>query len=276
MKIRFYIPLFVLLVTSCSSNHDGLNIDLSHDQTEETESGTPLTPAISDVEYGTVTKKCHGSEGDSSISVLSYAYFTEEDSSYKQKVNQLIGHFTMDATLMGLSDPVDQPKLNKEFFDGLLERFIVSCDEDMGGGLWDLDAEISIQNDFEHFCQLSMSAWSYTGGAHGNGYVTYNLVDKSTGRELDYNDFFSDLDLLKVKLESNFRDQYDLAPDDDFAEQGIEFEGNKFQLADNFYFNEGKLFVYYNVYEIGPYVAGDYEVSIALDDIDDLLKIDPL
>lgn len=162
-----------------------------------------------------------------------------------------------------------QRQLN--YFDSLA-REEEALAEDMPP--WELDLSTTISK-HDSYIDLGLNVWSFTGGAHGNGFYANVLIDKSTGRELLLSDFINDVDVFTAFAESYFRKQNDILPEADLEELGFWFQDNKFSLNENFHFTDDSMTFFYNSYEIAPYSAGQIEFFIPLKEMKDFLKIQP-
>lgn len=110
---------------------------------------------------------------------------------------------------------------------------------------------ISIYNDY----------YEYLGGAHGNTIRTSYTVDKQNVRLLILQDLFSKNSNYKDIINKEIVRQINLEPDIYFN-SGKDFKG----IKDNqdYYLNGENLIIYYQLYEIAPYVAGIREFKIPL------------
>lgn len=110
---------------------------------------------------------------------------------------------------------------------------------------------ISIYNDY----------YEYLGGAHGNTIRTSYTVDKQNVRLLILQDLFTKDSNYKDIINKEIVRQINLEPDIYFN-SGKDFKG----IKDNqdYYLNGENLIIYYQLYEIAPYVAGIREFKIPL------------
>jgi len=124
---------------------------------------------------------------------------------------------------------------------------------------------------------MSISEYSYLGGAHPNSRQTYLNFNKKTGQLIQIEDFIANKELLLNLAEQKFREAYNLTPAQDLTAAGL-FE-NQLVLPQNFAITQEGLRLFYNTYEIGPYAAGTYEVNLPWTRLEDVLKensiIDP-
>jgi hypothetical protein len=110
---------------------------------------------------------------------------------------------------------------------------------------------------------IEVATSSYMGGAHPLSYTTYVLADMRTGKFLTLTDLTADTTRLKTRAEAAFRKQAGLAPGASLTE-GTEywFDGDAFMLPANIGLTADSVVLYYNPYEIGPYVLGSTVVTL--------------
>lgn len=230
------------------------------------------------IETGTVQKNLFSSSrSDTSMSVISYAYYSERDSLFKDSVNTHIQRFIQLNTAFSFKK--SNSPMSREFAVSQLDSFARMYESEIGEyqseydpPIWSIEMSTQINESAVEFVQLSLSVWSYTGGAHGNGFSQDLLIDKKTGVVLTLADVFSDVDQLTEIGALYFRESQGLAKDDDLEEAGFWFEDGKFLLNQNFSFNGKAIQFFYNQYEIAPYAAGTIEFEIPLEKIKHLLK----
>ena len=110
-----------------------------------------------------------------------------------------------------------------------------------------------------NFLVIDYSIYSYTGGAHGNGWSVSYVLDKNDLHFLHideviyekYFDIIHQLSLKKLEKDGRIEDLF----------------SKDFDVSDNFYFNNDSLYLYYNNYEIAPYVAGPIEIGFDYNEI---------
>lgn len=211
---------------------------------------------------------------DTSILSISYQYFTTKPSfeEYKDSVNMRIHDFVQTTTEFEMQD--EQGILNHSFFTSQLDSFAQTYygQEDENSNVWSLEATINIDDSFPDFVALTFSAWSYTGGAHGNGFVSIHMIDKSNGQLLALPDFIIDIEELNAIVEPIFRQANELKPNESLNDAGYWFTDDKFSVNDNFYFSDEMMVFYYNTYEIAPYSGGPTELQVPIAMIKHLLK----
>lgn len=112
---------------------------------------------------------------------------------------------------------------------------------------------------------VALDFWSYTGGAHGYGAITCTLVDLRTGKAVAPGAVFAPGDQWLKELVT--------LTTDDLKKQFVENPGFDDALkpasltkllreGGHYCWQAGKLQLYFNAYEVGPYSAGAYTVDI--------------
>jgi len=229
---------------------------------------------------GEAKRTVHSLAGsDSTEFVIDYEYFSRQnssfvmDSSFKDSVNTIIYEVVKQETFSEVYDNVEP--ITKHFFsaqlDSLAKVYESEEDGDEHATLWDLEMSIGIQ-DFSSFVVVTLSGWSYTGGAHGNGYFNYRKINLKDGIELGTKDFFTDVDALNVIAEPYFRALFELSAEESLNEYGFWFYNDEFSVNENFTFSGDDIVFYYNSYEIAPYAGGPTELIVPMEKIKHLLK----
>lgn len=257
-KTLFYsilLTVFTTVVTSCGT-------------TKEIEV-VPI-PQKSFIIKGKAQKMLYQADGtDSSNCVINYSYFEKGELSYRDSVNQKVKSFITLITQFERKSNIDS-KLTDTFFSSQLDSFEMIYKNEVESEiyhLWALESSIDIDDSHESFAQLQLSAWSYTGGAHGNGATTTYIIDKATGKEILLNDFFSDPTGVRKVAEIYFRKLFNLESDADLEEAGFWFENNLFHLNNNFSIVGDKIVFLYNTYEIAPYSGGETVIELSIEEI---------
>lgn len=207
--------------------------------------------------------------------VIDYNYFNCKQV-YCDSVNARIIDFVRGNT--EFEHEKEQVAVDRSFFQQQLNYFdsLAREEEQITEDMppWELDLSTEIVK-HETYVDLGLNVWSFTGGAHGNGFYANVLIDKSTGKTLQLSDFITDVYAFTQFAESYFRKQNSIQPGDDLGELGFWFQYNKFSLNENFHFSEENMSFLYNSYEIAPYSAGQIEFHIPLGEMKDFLKIQP-
>ncbi|NLM98145.1 MAG: DUF3298 and DUF4163 domain-containing protein [Halanaerobiaceae bacterium] len=113
----------------------------------------------------------------------------------------------------------------------------------------------------EKVLSLYMSFYQYTGGAHGlTGVFTYNL-DPATGRLLTFQDILEQYSLELADIKDSIINELNKEPGLYFSDTG-EYIKNKDEF--DFYIEDNHLVIFFQQYEIAPYVVGIPEFKIPL------------
>lgn len=227
-------------------------------------------PKKSFIIKGTAQKMLYQGDGsDSSNCVINYSYFEKGELPYRDSVNQKIKSYITLITQFERKSNINS-KLTDSFFGAQLDSFELIYKSEVEAEiyhLWSLESSIDIDDSHEAFVQLQLFGWSYTGGAHGNGATNTYIIEKSTGKEVLFNDFFSDPTAVTKLAEVYFRKMFELENDADLEEAGFWFENNQFHLNNNFSIVGDKIVFLYNTYEIAPYSGGETVIEISIEEI---------
>ena len=217
---------------------------------------------------------------DTALLVITYDFYENQSQGllpYQDSINFRIVDFVRSTTEFEI-DYNPAININTDFFSKQLMYFdsLSRFDSDMleEGQLWELESTIDII-EFKNFVELDLSSWSYAGGAHGNGYASYSLIDRVNGKQLALSDFINDIPTFTELAEKYFRAQNEIEENTNLTDAGFWFTDGIFVCNENFYFADGNLNFLYNNYEIAPYAAGSISISIPLKELKPFLKIQP-
>ena len=137
--------------------------------------------------------------------------------------------------------------------------------------IWEftVDSEISYQS-AEVIC-MTLSSYTDTGGAHGNGQISFLNFNSQTGDLLKQKDIIKDVDGFKTLAETYFKNETKSRSDDESIEDY--FFGKGFQLPANIGFSDEGLVLLYNTYEIASYAQGVTEFTIPYSEAKPFLKV---
>lgn len=273
--IRLGSILIFSLISSCGEEKkegDKTNVSSVNvaDSIENQSKEIIYTPEII---KGTVTKTLTAGE-TSETSRIYFEYFKldEKSPSYLKSVNELISR----AVQSDFEEP-DKEKitanLSTKYFSDILSEFKKSfsnVDEEFMP--WSLLDSLDIDDSKLDFTHLTTITYSFTGGAHGNGYESHHLIDKKTGKILGIKDFFTSEKKLNALVDSYFRKSIGVSQNENLQDAGWFIEG-RLETNNNFYFTDKKVVFVYNSYEIGPYAVGAPNVEIPLSKIKEILKL---
>lgn len=144
-------------------------------------------------------------------------------------------------------------------YDTLARHFIASYDEvnriyPEEAIAWEANFKVSHEALSFTTYQVVWDYYIFTGGAHGLQASKVFFFDMNTGSTIARKDLFLNYEGFKNYAETEFRKQLNIQTSYNAA--GFTFEDNKFHLPENFYQTEKEWVLYYNPYEIAPYVQG--------------------
>ena len=131
------------------------------------------------------------------------------------------------------------------------------------------DRDILVARSDETVLSMAVMEGSYLGGAHPFGMTTGRTYDTQTGKELSLKDVVSDYDGIYEYVKKQLKENYD---------QSMFFEDYQDTLQKMFYDESGDygtvqwtisqtgLSIYFNQYDLAPYVAGSQQVDISFKD----------
>jgi len=227
----------------------------------------------SEIIKGKVEKTLSAGENSETSSIyFEYFNLSEKSPSYYKSVNELISKSVQNEFEETEVEKITS-NLSKKYFADILMEFKKSfstVDEEYMP--WNLMDSIHIDDSKTNYVHLETFTYSFTGGAHGNGYESHYLVDKTNGNKLTLEDVFKNKRKLNALVDSYFRKSVDLSPNENLQDAGWFIEG-RLEANNNFYFSDKNVVFVYNAYEIGPYAAGAPSVEIPLSKLTDILKI---
>jgi len=259
MKFSLFVAaLLSVTLMSCSTTKPIVNKNPAGKKNEAIQSGEVRRNLVSNDKADTVE------------SYISYMYYKTTALPYQDTANRMIKEFISGAVSYGTGATDQNSDMSEEFINESLDGFVDEYNRQSefveGVGVWSTESNIEILEKSEHV-EVSMSYWVYAGGAHGNSWSSQELIDVKTGKKLLLTDFISDIDALTKNAEKIFRADQDLSPDANLTDEGFWFPEGRFELNENFTFNGESLDFMYNTYEIAPYVAGPFFISIPMSEV---------
>lgn len=125
-----------------------------------------------------------------------------------------------------------------------------------------------IKNNQRNILSLSLIVYSFTGGAHGLTLCKSLTFDVTTGKQYALKDLFKH-DSNYVKVLSEIIKQKMVAWDVPLLE-----EFNEMSPDQDYYIADHSLVIYFQVYELTPYVFGFPYFPIAIKDIEGIIRPD--
>ncbi len=129
---------------------------------------------------------------------------------------------------------------------------------------WTLERLCTVPVDTSGVISIRFEETSFLGGAHGLRIVRLASFDTYSGKRLSCEDFFGpgyESAFARI-VEQEFRMARSIPDSQSLADAGFWIEEGKFEPTENVAIGRGALVLYYNPYEIAPYVMGPTEVRI--------------
>ncbi len=127
---------------------------------------------------------------------------------------------------------------------------------------WELERMAVVNYNKAGFVGVSISDYSFTGGAHPNNHHIHRLFTTDDGRMIPWQELISDAKAFTTYAESVFRKNKSLSADDSFEAEGYWFDNDTFYLPENYMIDENGIHFFYNTYEVAPYSEGAILLSI--------------
>lgn len=127
---------------------------------------------------------------------------------------------------------------------------------------WEIERMAVVNYNRAGYFGVSISDYSFTGGAHPNNQHIHRLFTTDDGRMMPWGELTNDEAGLTAYAEGVFRDNKSLSPDASFEAEGYWFENNVFYLPENYLIDDKGIHFFYNTYEVAPYSEGAILLSI--------------
>lgn len=139
---------------------------------------------------------------------------------------------------------------------------------------WTITTTAELIWEKEPFYSFEMHDSRYTGGAHGSYTTLLSTYDaekmsRITSPEILFQEgsYGTALEIF----EQSFRQSNGIEPDESLSEAGFWFDEDRFKLNNNVALTENGIKVFYNHYEIAPYAAGTFEITVPYEDVELIL-----
>lgn len=137
---------------------------------------------------------------------------------------------------------------------------------------WELERMAVVNYNQSGYIGVSVSDYSFTGGAHPNSHHQHSLFTIDDSQLVNWTDIVTNTDEFLSYAESVFRENKSLSKTASFEAEGYWFEGDVFYLPDNFFLDDKGIHFFYNAYEIAPYSEGAIVLTIDWNEMEGYLK----
>ena len=268
MQKLLYFLAVCLLATACKQQTPNTNVDASP-APSNTANQTQAAPALQFVEQD-LSPKNNNSGFEISIKTLAV-------SGGAAGVSDAMNAELQKNLIDRLQSYGSSPKNNtpEELIKSAIAEYEAAKEENPDEMGWSLELGYSIDFQSDKIVAISRNEYSSTGGAHPNGHTSFLNFDPKTGKLLTNADLIADEKGLLPVVEKYFRKHWAEALggnlNGDLNEAGFMFD-NGFQLPKNISIDKNNLILFYNTYEIAPYVMGETDLRIPLSEVKQFLK----
>ena len=139
---------------------------------------------------------------------------------------------------------------------------------------WFVDGQVNADTILNKFITLSFYQYTFQGGTHGSYFTEYHHIDYRNQKPLSLSDFLKNtsdtITLKKIAKENGVWLNAENKPSF--------FEGEKkfYINYNNFYFNTQGIVFKYQVYEIGAFAEGSFDLLIPFSKLNGILKTEML
>ncbi len=156
---------------------------------------------------------------------------------------------------------------------GFFSKFLDYSQEHESVEQWQVTINSKITYQDTELVSVLFNSFSYKGGAHPNSFQMYLNFDRKNQSLLKSEDLVLDREKLKQLAEAKFRNYHQVEPQTTIEDDGRFFldSENDFFLPIAMGFNDDAFILFYNPYEIGPYVLGPTEIRIPLQELENVI-----
>ncbi len=198
------------------------------------------------------------------------------------------------AVLQKIDRVLKNAGLSKAHADSVFDTFVEFKKESMAGDNYysgmgfSHETTVAKVNSQNGLFTVGIGVYEFAGGAHPNSWLVYYNFEISTGEQYGWREIVKPggADSLTAHAERAFREAYEIEPYQALSSQGHYFHAisaedypfgevkdGAFRLSDEFYLDGDDLVLYYNRYEIAPYVMPDTELRLPLSEVGQYLRL---
>ncbi|HSF53099.1 MAG TPA: DUF4163 domain-containing protein [Algoriphagus sp.] len=163
-------------------------------------------------------------------------------------------------------------------FDSLVQRYFRSFEEfktefpDSFGG-WEIEANGKVSYESDSTLSIHFTQFTFLGGAHPNSTVSFLNFDPRSGEALSDDRLILNDSAFFELTQKKFREFHQVAEGVSIADDGRFFlPETGFFLANAKGFKDGKFWVIYAPYEIGPYAMGYTELEFTFEELKGIVR----
>lgn len=167
---------------------------------------------------------------------------------------------------------------NAEARDGMEEalesaRSFLEDEEDLSYAFfpWESTTDMHVTRSDAQLFSYIINYYDYMGGAHGYYYSRAYNYEPATGKELQLTDLVTDLSKLHELVVEQIKDEWDTEELFDEWEDTIAAEFETPEVL-NFLAGPDTICIWFDTYDIAPYVCGEIETIFAMEDYEGLFN----
>lgn len=174
--------------------------------------------------------------------------------------------------LLGFLQIGDEPWIN---LDSAATHFLTSFEEfnqefPDSNGDWEIEVKGKLSHESDRTISIFFEQYNYLGGAHPNSMVAFLNFEKKSGEYLSPDQLVLDQAKVTQLAEQKFRLFHEVPEGVSLVDDGRFFlPETGFFLANAMGFKDGKFWIIYVPYEIGPYVLGYTEIQYTQEELGD-------
>jgi len=139
---------------------------------------------------------------------------------------------------------------------------------------WEIEVNASVSFDSLNTLSIFLQEYNFSGGAHPNSSQSFMNFDRASGELLSKDELILDQAKMLELAEKAFREFHEVEANLSLEENGRFFlPESGFFLPSAMGFKEGKFYLIYIPYEIGPYVLGYTELEFALEQLKGIVRM---
>jgi len=137
-------------------------------------------------------------------------------------------------------------------------------------GSWEIEVKGKLSYESDRAISIFFEQYNYLGGAHPNSTVAFLNFEKKSGKSLSPDQLVLDQAKVTQLAEQKFRLFHEVPEGVNLVDDGRFFlPETGFFLANAMGFKDGKFWIIYVPYEIGPYVLGYTEIEFTQEELGD-------
>lgn len=171
------------------------------------------------------------------------------------------------------SDDEIEKNINNKITSDIMDFYNYAKKESkqaQGNPMFIVNIDFDVQKNSKHVLSIVVEHYIYSGGAHGETINKSYNINLKTGEQIKLSDIFIQDSNYKKVINDEIRNQISEKIKKDPEENVYSFDS----ISDeqDFYIRNDNIVVYFDLYEIAPYVAGIVEFSVDQDVIDHIIK----